>query len=113
MKWLIVTLKLIDNLILSFTVAVASVGLETKRRSSMQTQEKGATNENETQKFQRGVLSTSLAGDEIQVKGEDGIMNATLENYDRFNHTFQARLQDDLTEVVFPASALYVPGKCS
>jgi hypothetical protein len=111
MKWLNVNLKLTDKLILSLTVAVASVGLATKRRASMQTQDTAGTNET-TQKFQRSILSTSLVGGDIQVTVKNGIIEATLQNYDRFNHTFQARLED-MSEAVFPASTLFCPGKCS
>ena len=113
MKWFNVNLKLTDKLILSFTVAVASVGLPTKRRLStmMPTQETHGSNDTK-QKFPRSILSTSLVGDEIQVTVEDGVIAATLQNYDRFNHTFQARLED-MSEAVFPASTLFCPGKCS
>ena len=111
MKWFNVNLKLTDKLILSFTVAVASVGLPTKRRLStmMPTQETHGSNDT---KFQRSILATSLVGDDIQVTVEDGVIAATLVNYDRFNHTFQARLED-MSESTFPASTLFCPGKCS
>ena len=76
----------------------------------MQTQDTGETLT--TERFQRGILSSSIVGDHIQVKVVDGVIDATFQNYDKFNHKFQARLEDDI-EVVFAATALYCPGKCS
>jgi hypothetical protein len=76
----------------------------------MQTQDTGETLT--TERFQRGILSNSMVGDQIQVKVDNGVIDATLQNYDKFNHKFQARLEDNI-EVVFAASALYCPGKCS
>ena len=86
------------------------MGLSTKRRSSMQTQDTCETLTKE--RFQRGILSSSMIGDLIQVNVDNGVIDATFQNYDKFNHRFQALLENDI-EVIFAATSLYCPGKCS
>ena len=76
----------------------------------MQTQDTGDTLT--TEKFQRGILANSMVGDNIQLKVDNGVIDATFLTYDKFNHRFQALLENDI-KVIFAATALYCPGKCS
>jgi len=76
----------------------------------MQTQETGDTLT--TEKFQRGILAGSMVGDIIQLKVDNCVIDATFQNYDKFNHRFQALLENDI-KGIFAVTALYCPGKCS
>ena len=87
------------------------MGLPTKRRLStmMPAQENHASS---ATTLQLRTLACSRVGDIIEVTTQDGVVVATLVTYDRFNHSFQATLEDN-AESTFPASALFCPGKYS